>query len=307
MKTVTTHYKEILQKFDTHIVSKKSIKSGNHYTSQVDEFLSFLERNDILNLNKISVPIMKEYLNYLLTRPKKRGEGILNVSSVNDNLSTLRAFSIRMQAENILTKSISIPKNLKRERDENDSIALVRQILTTDEVKLVFNTCDSWLEKALIALAYGAGLRRGSLENLLESKIDFKSGMVTAFKDKNNKTRRVPISNFFLEVLKEYSMFRLNILATLNIRETHFFIDHKGKHLSGDNLNEMLKNIVKRTLNTVIMDKNITLHCLRHSTATHLMDAGESFEFIREYLGHSIADTSLIYAKRRKIKNYYQI
>lgn len=312
MKLQTKYYNDILSIFQTHVIATKSLRSGDQYTGQIKRFLIFLEQNEVLNLNDINSDVTNKYFHHLSSRQKNRGEGKIAISTINGNLSILRAFSTRMQKEKLLKKSFTIPKNTKIERDETENdntnpFGLVRQILNTEEIKLVFETCHGWEEKALIALAYGAGLRRGSLENLLESHINFKDGMVTAFLDKNNKTRRVPISEFFLKVLKEYSLERLKILARLNKRESLFFIDQNGKHINGEKLNEMLKTIVKRTLNNEIIDKNLTLHCLRHSTAVHLMDAGESFEYIREYLGHSIADTSLIYAKRRKIKKYYQI
>ena len=309
MKLKTTTYKELLSKFDTHIMATKSIRTGNHYTGQIEDFLIFLEEKEVLDINNADKEIISRYFDYLSNRPKKRGTGKLSISTLNDNLSTLRIFSLRMQDEKILKKGMQIPTNFKLDYDteDNNPFALVRPILSTNEVKLLFDKCSSPLEKSLIALAYGAGLRRGNLERLLESDIDFRQGMVTAFKDKNNKTRRVPISDFFLQVLKDYSIYRLQILASLNKRSDYFFIDKKGNRIKGNRLNDVLRQIIKRTENKEIQQKNITLHCLRHSTATHLMDAGESFEFVREYLGHAISDTTLIYARRRKIKNIYRI
>lgn len=307
MKLKTTHYQDILQKFDTHVVSTKSIKCGNHYHTHVKDFLLFLESKDILNLNKVSAPIMREYFNYLTQRPKKHGSGTLSPSSINDNLSTLRCFSIRMQKEKVIQNALAVPNNIKIEQELKYGFALSREILTVDEVKTVFNDCESDLEKSLIALAYGCGLRRGTLETLIETQINFQEGTVTPTRMKNNKTLEVPISDFFLEVLKEYSMQRLQILASKDLRTKHFFIDGSGKMLNGDHLNEMLKRIIQRTNDNNIKAKKITLHCLRHSIATHLIDAGETFQYVKAFLGHAFIDTSTIYAKRRKIKDLYQI
>ncbi len=99
----------------------------------------------------------------------------------------------------------------------------------------------------------------------------------------------------------------MKLLSNLNLREKSFFIDNEGKPLTGENLNEMLKQIIYRTKNQVIIDKKITLHCLRHSIAVHLMDDGESLEYVKNFLGHTFSDTSLIYAVRRKRKNYYTL
>lgn len=304
MKLKTTYYIDILKRFDTHIISTKSIKTGNHYTGEVEEFLKFLEENEINSLKKANAQVMKDYYSYLITRPKKRGTGTLSISSINANLSTLRMLSKRMQNDDTISRGLEVPNNIRVERDEDNPFTLIRQILTTDEVLEVFENCKNNLEKALIGLAYGCGLRRSSLANLQEKKINYSSGTVTV-KAKFGQIRTIPISNFFVEVIRIYNRERLQILSSFNSREQRFFIDKNGRAVSGQRLNEMLKQIIKRTQNQTIIDKKITLHCLRHSIATHLLDAGQTFEFVKEFLGHSFVDTTTIYARRRKIKNYY--
>lgn len=308
MELKTKKYKELLARFDRHVISTKSIKTGNHYTNQVKEFLCYLEDRGITSLKKVDATTTKTYFNYLTMRSKHKGEGTLSLRTVNDNLSTLRSFSIRIQQEGIIQKGIPIPKNFRTDNKSKNPFSLVRQILTQDEVKEVFEHAQSPKEKALIALAYGCGLRRSELVNLKESHIDFQKGQVLVMKSKNNKTRQVPISDFFLGVLKEYVTYRLRVLAKVNQRPSSFFVSDKGRpHNKGGHLNNMLKAIIRRTGNSAIIEKQITLHCLRHSIATHLMEAGESYEFVKTFLGHSLADTTLIYAKRRKQKNYYMI
>ena len=304
MTLKTTHYKDLLHRFDTHIISTKSIKSGNHYTAQIKSFLIHLESKHILSLNQVDQSTMTTYLHHLSNRPKQRGTGTLSVRTINDHLSTLRLFSIRMISEQLMTKGLPIPNRIKNLDHSND---LVREILTTTEIKTLFDACIDNRERALIALAYGCGLRRSTLENLKDTQINFLTGHVTALRAKNNKTRQVPISDFFIPHLKAYSYDRLKILANVNKRRDAFFINSRGNPLTGRKLNQLLQTMIKRTQNHEIIDKNITLHCLRHSIATHLMDAGQSFEYIQTFLGHSYADTTLIYAKRRNIKNQYMI
>ena len=73
--------------------------------------------------------------------------------------------------------------------------------------------------------------------------------------------------------------------------------------MTGDVLNTRVKRIIRKTANKELHDKNITLHCLRHSIAVHLMDNGASIEFVQGYLGHSDIDTTHLYAIRRKRKS----
>lgn len=105
--------------------------------------------------------------------------------------------------------------------------------------------------------------------------------------------------------MKAYSIERLHILSKQNQSEKRFFIQPSAKTISGDRLNKMLKKIIKRTKDKELIQKNITLHCLRHSIATHLMDAGQSYDYVRNFLGHALVDTTTIYARNRKKKNYY--
>lgn len=314
MNLKTSYYQNILKEFDTHIVATKSIKTGNHYTGPAKNFLQFLEEKNQLNLNQINRKMMESYYYHLTTRPKLRGEGTLRISTINGNLSTLRMLSVNLLKKKIITQEIPVPSNIqieKNEEDESDDTSamftLTRQILTEAEVKEVFEHCLNNTERSLIAIAYGSGLRRDELATLQDNQVNYSDGEVTVINGKGNKTRTVPISAFFVEVLKNYSKDRISILARLNSRNTNFFMDEKGNPISGDNLNEMLKKIIKRTGNQEILNKKITLHCLRHSIATHLMDAGATFEYVKNFLGHSFIDTSTIYAKRRKQKNVYAI
>jgi site-specific recombinase XerD len=307
MKLQTRYYKRLLKDFDTHIMSTKSIRRGNHYSGQIKSFLIFLEKQNILKLHKVNANVMKAYYKHLITRPKERGKGTLSPLTVNDNLSSLRLFSLRMQKGNEIERGLPIPLFVKIEKDSDNPFTLTRQVLTVEELKEVYSLTATNIEKCIIALAYGCGLRRLELENLKDTDINYQQGIVTIIQSKNNKTRTVPISNYFIKVLKEYNYERLHILSETGKRTQYFMINKYGQRLTGTIMNRRLKAVIKRTKNQTIIDKNITLHCLRHGIATDLINAGESFEYVRVFLGHSLVDTSSLYAKRRKQRNKYQI
>ncbi len=303
----TRHYNRLLKDFDTHIMSTKSIRRGNHYSGQIKRFLIFLENRNILKLHKVTTNVMKAYYKHLITKQKDRGKGTLNPRTVNDNLSTLRLFSIRMQKGNEIEKGLPIPLFVKIENASDNPFTLTRQVLTKEELKEVYKHAKTNLEKCIIALAYGCGLRRLELENLLDTDINYQQGTITIIESKNNKTRTVPISEYFLKVIKDYNYERLYILSDTRKRTQYFMIKNNGEKLTGAIMNRRLKGVIKRTKNQTIIDKNITLHCLRHGIATDLINAGESYEYVRVFLGHSLVDTSSLYAKRRKQRNKYQI
>jgi site-specific recombinase XerD len=88
--------------------------------------------------------------------------------------------------------------------------------------------------------------------------------------------------------------------------ESALFLNEYGSRVSGDYHNKRIKILVAKTENELLIGKEITLHCLRHSIATHLLDGGASFEFVRAFLGHSEFDTVHIYSRRRKNKMIFQ-
>jgi site-specific recombinase XerD len=78
-----------------------------------------------------------------------------------------------------------------------------------------------------------------------------------------------------------------------------FFVK-KGKRMTGQALNLRFKTLLSRTNDAELILKDLTLHCLRHSIATHLLDKGANIEFVQTFLGHSDINASHIYARKRK-------
>ena len=75
--------------------------------------------------------------------------------------------------------------------------------------------------------------------------------------------------------------------------------------MRGEALNDRIKKLVQKTQDPRIIAKKVSLHTMRHSIATHLMDNGADISFVQEFLGHALIDTSHLYAKRRKLKQKY--
>jgi site-specific recombinase XerD len=84
---------------------------------------------------------------------------------------------------------------------------------------------------------------------------------------------------------------------------TAFFVSNFGKRMTGSQFYTKLRSIINKTNNAEIKSKKITLHTLRHSISSHLINNGASIEYVKNFLGHSDIDTSHIYARRRKMKN----
>lgn len=270
---------------------------GSMYQNNVRDFLIWLESQGITRIKEVTTSEMMHYYEFLTTRTSRRG-GQLAESTIKMNLLAINIFFENLLAKGDLDKGILIPRHGGEGKNS-------RNTLTVDEVKELYQNCNNLRDKAILALGYGCGLRRTEMAALSMNDVQLFDGNVIVRKGKGNKRRDVPMSDRVQQDLKEYVLeYRYTQLQGLP-SEPAFFINRKGKRMCGDSLYRAFKKLVKRTSNQAILNKDITLHCLRHSIASHLLEKEAGIDFIRNFLGHSFIDTAFIYAKRNK--NQHQL
>ncbi|MCC7303500.1 MAG: tyrosine-type recombinase/integrase [Bacteroidia bacterium] len=291
----------------SQMIRVKGYSRGKYtsYPACVREFLFFIENREIGDIRDVVAQDVIAYYEYVRERPNQRREGGLSDSMIRSHLFSLRLFFDFLMDSGIRDSSPAhLPKFSIVKYKE-------RQILTTDEIRELQKACQTKREKALIALAYGCGMRRSEVTNLNLSDIAFHQGMLTIRDSKFGKSRMIPLSDSVLQNLREYIIQERPryITSHTNAHIHAVILNNRGTRASGEYISNMLKTLLSRTQNPVILKKEITLHCLRHSIATHLLDKGASMEFVQEFLGHAEMDTSLLYSKRRaqKLKIQRQI
>lgn len=266
------------------------------YASNVREFLFFIENRGVTEIKTVVAFDVIQYYEYLRERPNQRREGGLSESMVRGHLFSLRLFfDYLMDMGEVTASPAHLPKlNIGKHGN--------RQILTVAEIKEVDKACITKMERALIAIAYGCGLRRTEIELLDVNDVNLSRGILTVRDGKGGKSRTVPLSDAGVQTLREYIVDERPTLFPHEGMEMMpaFFINKSGDRMKGQYLGDLLKGILERTQNPAILSKNITLHCLRHSIATHLQDNGADVEFVQEFLGHSLMDTTTVYSRRRK-------
>jgi integrase/recombinase XerD len=300
MKSLPLHnpdFESLYKEFDSFIRLKGYSRGKQScYASQVREFLFFIENRGVDTIKSAVALDVIQYYEYLRERPNQRREGGLSESMIRSHLFSLRLFfDYLMDIGEITASPAHLPKfDIGTHGD--------RQALTIAEVKEVNNACVTKMEKALLAIAYGCGLRRTEIELLDTNDVSFSRGILTVRDGKGGKSRTVPLSDGGIKTLREYiTEERPTLFPKEGMEDTPaFFINKAGTRMKGQYLNDLLKGILVRTQNPVILSKEITLHCLRHSIATHLLDNGAEIEFVQEFLGHEMSDTTTLYAKRRK-------
>lgn len=157
-------------------------------------------------------------------------------------------------------------------------------VLNYQECKALFNAPDLLKHRVLLAFIYSAGLRAREVSRLMISDIDSGRMMIHIRKSKYNKDRYVPLSPIILTGLRKYYY---------ACRPVDYLFNGgtPGTPLSVRGMQWVLRQAVKKCR----LQKGITLHTLRHSFATHLLEFGMDIVSIKELLGHERIETTLVY------------
>jgi len=157
------------------------------------------------------------------------------------------------------------------------------KVISEEEVSVIISATGNIKHRTMLSLMYSAGLRRGELLNMKLADIDSKRMMISIRQAKGARDRMVPLSPVVLEMLREYYL-------QYKPKEYLFEGQYGGRY--GE---RSLELVLKKVVADAGIQKKINLHMLRHSYATHLMEAGTNLRFIQELLGHKSPKTTQIY------------
>ncbi len=146
----------------------------------------------------------------------------------------------------------------------------------------------------MLVIYYSCGLRRNEGVHVAVDDINFDTRIVHVRKGKNYKERFVPFNKASGKYLEEY-VYDHRPQLVKSKTESALFISHGGKPMRGGSVYKRLKLLQLATEDISLQQKTIGLHTLRHSIATHLLQAGMSLEKISRFLGHSSLDSTQIY------------
>ena len=272
---------------------------------RVRELLHYLEGKGITSIKELDNKSIQQYYSKLKERSNQRRAGGLSNNHLNKHVQALRKFIDYLRQ----VGRLEIPAlSLKNEQADPKSIA----VLSEEEIQLLFKATykkperkpnclnDTQIEalqardRAMLAVYYGCGLRRNEGVCLNVGDINFDRALVHVRKGKNYKERFVPVSKASLKYLQEYIYdHRPELLHGSKIEA--LFLGYYGKRTGGQTLLLRLKYLQHQTEDLDLMEKEIGLHTLRHSIATHLLQAGMKLEYIARFLGHGSLESTQIY------------
>lgn len=300
MKFLTIHnynFEKLYREFFA-MLNTKGYRDAEYgkYSYEVREFLFFIENKGISDLKEVLAVDIIAYYEYLKERPNQVRGGTLSNSSLSRHLFSLKLFFGFLMDIGELDNSPVDLSSIKIKK------AGERSVCSIEEIQQLYKACENRRDIAIMSLAYGCGLRRSEIQKLNVSDVLFHKGILLVREGKYAKSRTVPLSDKVLKDLREYVIYERPKYFQGGSRDTleAFFVDKRGERMKTFRFNLRLKEIIQRTMNPELIRKEISLHCLRHSIATHLIDNGAKIEFVQKLLGHSGMDTTHIYSKKRR-------
>ena len=158
------------------------------------------------------------------------------------------------------------------------------KVMSKQEVKLLFDTTENLKHKTELMVGYSCGMRVGEVAHLKVGDIDFSRQMVHIVQGKGRKDRMVPLSQRLSAQLELY--------MDMYHPYEYMFENQEG---TGPISERTLQTIFNTNCKAAGITKNLSFHSLRHSYATHLLEAGVDLRYIQELLGHAHSKTTEIY------------
>lgn len=266
LSVLSKEAQEKIKVFECWMHSRRySSNTIDTYVDALKTFLRFYAAKPISEINNNDVIFFNN--DYILKNK-------LSVSFQNQVVNAIKLFFRTVENKTIETEKIHRPKNEK----------LLPNVLSKEEVKAILSALGNIKHKTMLSLIYSCGLRRSELLNLKLNDIDSKRSLVIIRQAKGKKDRIVPLSAKILDLLREY--------YKVYMPKQWLFEGQDGISPYDE---RSIQNVLKQALVRSKINKPVTLHWLRHSYATHLLENGTDLRYIQELLGHNSSRTTEIY------------
>jgi integrase/recombinase XerD len=258
------------------------------YRRDLRRYLDFLAVRDVTEPDAVEEATVRSFVASLSASTYGDDERPYRASSVARTLSSVRSFHRFLLREGVAERDpaveISQPK-LPRSLPRPLSIDEVSSLLEAPDPSVPAGLRD----RAILELLYGAGLRISELVGVDVDDVDLEHGSVRVL-GKGGKEREVPLGRMGREAISTYLTRSRPEFASPNSRGA-MFLNQRGGRLTRQSCARLLELHVQ----AAGIDRRVTLHTLRHSFATHLLEGGADVRVVQELLGHASVATTQIY------------
>lgn len=253
---------------EEYILKMKELRYGEHtvetYRSLFEEFINYYYKFDI---NHIDESMITTFLRYLVIERK------VSISYQNQSINAIKFYYERVLGGQRKVYLVDRPRAEKT----------LPIVLNENEVSSIITATTNLKHKAILMTIYSAGLRVSEALNLKIEDIDSQRMQIRVEQSKGKKDRYTLLSTKTLDTLRHYFQ--------IYKPKLWLFEGQKGEQYSERSIQAILKNSVSKTN----IKKRVTVHTLRHSFATHLLENGTDLRYIQTLLGHESSKTTEIY------------
>ena len=259
------HSREI-ERFKDYLNSKRySPNTIKVYSDSLATFFRYFSAKEIADISNDDLIAFNN--NYIL-------KNNFSASFQNQVVNAVKLYFSAIQHKKIDVALIHRPRREK----------ILPNVLSKEEVKAILNSLSNGKHKIMLSVIYACGLRRSELLNMKPNDILSDRKLILIKQSKGKKDRIVPLSNLLLDQLRNYYKI---------YRPTVYLFE--GQNMGEKYSARSLELVFKKSLRLANISKPVTLHWLRHSYATHLLENGTDLRYIQELLGHKSSKTTEIY------------
>lgn len=254
--------------------AQKMLKLKGYSVNTMDAYLGHMRRFLVsLKADYWSFELLDSnyFEDYILTQLENENKSHAYVNQTISAIKFLYKYVLKLSVP-----SVEIPRPKREEKLPN--------VLSKEEVLKILQKTINLKHRALLTLAYSAGLRVSEIVSLKVNDIDSRRMLVHIRQGKGRKDRYTILSETALEVLRLYA-------KKYRLQDWLFPGENEGTHLSERTAQKVFTTACKKAG----VKKDVSIHSLRHSFATHLLEAGTDLRYIQEILGHKSSKTTEIY------------
>ncbi len=281
---------QAIRKFDRHITVERNLseRTRKSYLSDLEQYRSFIEKQPLSAGNEGGIPTDQILIRSFLASLYR---GKLKKVTISRKVAALRSFyRYLLRGGEVLFNPAELVQLPRCER-------YIPVVLSVDEVLSLLGVNFSedpmgLRDRAMIELFYSAGIRLSELTGLNIEDLDFARGLLKV-RGKGRKERIVPVGTPAVAAVEGYLKRRGELAAKGGEEGTDdaLFISVRGKRMN----RRGVARVVERVVRLSGIGRNISPHVLRHTFATHLLDAGADLRSIQEMLGHQSLSTTQKY------------
>lgn len=247
-------------------------------------FLDFCKHPDFNNITRMSI---NSYIRFLREEDYSPTSVIRKIASIRGFFKWLCANEMCKIDPTITIERPKLPQRLPK-------------VMTITEIEEILHANLNNLQRVIVELLYGCGLRVSELVNLKTNSFDLSAKYLTTI-GKGSKERIVPLGSKAINALKMYLLERDFLIKKFRLDTKMLLISETGRFLTRQDIYNFIHEQGK------LIHKNISPHTLRHTYATHLLENGADLRVVQELLGHSDVATTQLYThiSKKRLKDVY--